>query len=449
MNEEINGLRAAAQATPNNYALRKVLVQTLIRYERWEEAEVELKSVLKLFPDKIELKILLAEVFHQQGKTGIALVVIEELLDSPTPPPQVWLLDAKLKLASQQIDEARDAYERAIALDPSLKDTFLESEINLAKQKDLQPEREKLRIGGIENEDDFDHAADKDIERPKIKFEDVGGMESVKEEINLKIIAPLKFPDLYKAYGKEIGGGILLYGPPGCGKTYLARATAGEVQANFLYVGISDILDMYVGSSEQKLHAIFEKARRLKPCVLFFDEVDALAASRTDLRQSAAKNVINQFLYELDGPYSNDGVLILGATNAPWHLDNAFRRGGRFSRVIFVPPPEQTGREAILEILLKDKPTDGKIDIKKLAKRTSKFSGADLKNIIEMAVESKLEMAMKQGKLLPLETSDLLHAIKKQKPTTTDWFASAKNYALFANEAGLYDEILEYIKKNR
>ena len=143
-------------------------------------------------------------------------------------------------------------------------------------------------------------------------------MEDVKEEIRLKIIHPLQHAELYKAYGKTIGGGILMYGPPGCGKTYLARATAGEVKAGFLAVGIHEVLDMYIGSSEKQLHAIFEQARRNQPCVLFFDEVDAIGASRTDMRRNGWYHLINQFLSELDGvSFSNEGVLILAATNAP------------------------------------------------------------------------------------------------------------------------------------
>src|SRR5439155_12031124 len=188
-------------------------------------------------------------------------------------------------------------------------------------------------------------------------FQDVGGMGHVKEEIRMKIIHPLTHPELYKAYGKAIGGGILMYGPPGCGKTHLARATAGEVHAGFIAVGINDVLEMWIGQSERNLHETFERARAHKPCVLFFDEVDALGASRSDLRHSTGRQLINQFLAELDGVQSsNDGVLILAATNAPWHLDAAFRRPGRFDRIVFVPPPDAPARAAILRILLKGKP---------------------------------------------------------------------------------------------
>src|SRR5690606_2704948 len=147
---------------------------------------------------------------------------------------------------------------------------------------------------------------------------------------------------------KAIGGGILMYGPPGCGKTHLARATAGQVKASFISVGIHDVLEMWIGSSEQRLHTMFEQARRQTPCVRFFDEVDALGASRSDMRQSAGRQLINQFLSELDGvKASNEGVLILAATNAPWHLDPAFRRPGRFDRIIFAPPPDAIARSSI------------------------------------------------------------------------------------------------------
>ena len=255
-------------------------------------------------------------------------------------------------------------------------------------------------------------------------------MESLKDEIRIKIILPMDHPDLYKAYGKTAGGGVLLYGPPGCGKTHLARATAGEIKAGFLSVGLNDVLEMWLGNSERNLHALFEQARDHAPCVLFFDEVDALAASRADLKTSAGRQVINQFLSEMDGIDSrNDGVLILAATNAPWHLDPAFRRPGRFDRILFVPPPDAPGRASILRILCKDKPVHD-LDFDHLAKKTDKFSGADLKAVVDLAIEGKLREALKAGTIKPLTTKDLLAAAAMVKPSTREWFATARNYAL-------------------
>jgi transitional endoplasmic reticulum ATPase len=282
------------------------------------------------------------------------------------------------------------------------------------------------------------------IDRPKVNFADVGGMEKVKEEVRMKIILPLEHPELYKAYGKTAGGGILLYGPPGCGKTHLARATAGEVKAAFIAVGISDVLEMWIGQSERNLHAIFDQARSSRPCVLFFDEVDALGASRSDMRGSS-RQLINQFLSELDGIGSrNEDVLILAATNAPWHLDPAFRRPGRFDRIIFVPPPDLEARAAILRIHLVGKPA-GDVDHHHLAKKTEGFSGADLKAVVDVAVEAKLREALKRGVPQPITSSDLAAAAKSLKPSTKEWFSTARNYALYSNQGGIYDDILDFL----
>jgi SpoVK/Ycf46/Vps4 family AAA+-type ATPase len=203
---------------------------------------------------------------------------------------------------------------------------------------------------------------------------------------------------------------------------------------------------MWIGNSEKNLHNLFEIARANAPCVLFIDEIDALGASRSDMKQSGSRHLINQFLLELDGiEHSNEGVLILGATNTPWHLDPAFRRPGRFDRIIFVPPPDEKTRESIVRLKLNQKPVQ-QIDYAKIASKTTNFSGADLDAIIDIAIELKLESSFTDGIPKPIETSDLLQAIKKHKPSTQEWFMTAKNFALFANDSGLYDDVLNYLK---
>lgn len=473
--EIIRTLRNAVSVSPDNVPLRQHLADTLLSYGRFSEAEEEYRAGLAMAGSHQNLQIGLVKALFQQSKLDLALSTIDNLLkNSPDIiPAEVYLLHCRVLLQKGRQEQAIGEYFKAIDADSKVADPTLVEQLGLKpgdqfslSQTFYHPENEdssppvaamgpsdfsgdddeivdgRIRIGVGEEFDDLPL----EIERPSISFSDVGGMESLKEEIQMKIIHPLAHPEIYAAYGKKVGGGILMYGPPGCGKTHLARATAGEVKANFLSVGINDVLDMWLGNSERNLHELFETARRNTPCVLFFDEVDALAAKRTDMRLSAGRHIINQFLSELDGvKYSNEGMLILAATNAPWHLDSAFLRPGRYDRVIFVPPPDQTAKASILRILLKDKPVQD-VDYNYLAKKLKEFSGADLKATIDVAVEAKLSEAMKKGVPSPLKTRDLQQAAKKIKPSTKDWFSTARNYALYANQSGLYDDILTYLK---
>jgi len=439
----LQALREALKLSPENVPLRQHLAELLMGLARYSEAAQEFRQAMALAPDHAGLKLGLAKAFLQDGKNSQALVVVEDLLKHRDAPAAAHVVHAKLLVRAGEIERAVRVYKEALQLDPEAADP------DLAAQLGVGPEDEggelfegRLRAAWEEP----GGGAEAAVERPKINFADVGGMESVKDEVRMKIIHPLTHPELYKAYGKAIGGGILLYGPPGCGKTHLARATAGEVKAGFIAVGINDVLEMWIGSSERNLHETFERARNNAPCVLFFDEVDALGASRSDLRQSSGRQLINQFLAELDGVQSNnDGLLILAATNAPWHLDSAFRRPGRFDRILFVPPPDAPARAGILRILLKNKPSKD-VDYDQLAKKTEHFSGADLKAIIDVAIEQKLREAMKAGVPQPLTTKDLLAAAATVRPSTKEWFATARNYALYSNQGGIYDDILKYMK---
>jgi transitional endoplasmic reticulum ATPase len=303
----------------------------------------------------------------------------------------------------------------------------------------------KLVKGPAKGEDAEENVV---ISRETVLFSDVGGLDAMKDEIRMKIIIPFQRPDLFRTYGKRAGGGVLMYGPPGCGKTMLARATAGECKATFLNVTIDSILDMYYGESERKLAGVFESARARTPSVLFFDEVEAIGASRQQIRNSPGKSLVNQLLSEMDGMASkNENVLVIAATNAPWHVDPALRRPGRFDRVLFVPPPDDAARLEILRLHLRNRPVASDVNAGELAKKTADFSGADLLELVERATEVPLQEAMRGGESRPLRQSDLLNALKKTKPTTREWFATAKNYATFANTGGLYDDLLEYLAK--
>ncbi len=449
----IQALRAALANAPESAPLHKHLGDLLMAESAYAEAIEEYRAALNLDPEDVPLKLALAGAYDRAGKYPVALVILEELLNGAAPSAPVYLLAARVYLAAGQERRAAELYRQALLKDATLGDAELESRLPLG---DLIPARASGDAPAAEaapgelvfvTAESPGGAAEVDIERPAITFNDVGGMEKLKEEIRMKIIYPISHPEIYRAYGKKTGGGILMYGPPGCGKTYIARATAGEVHAAFMSVGLHEVLDMYLGQSEQNLHRIFDLARRNTPCVLFFDEVDALGAKRSDMRTSGIRQVINQFLAEMDGVNtSNEGVLILAATNAPWHLDSALRRPGRFDRVLFVSPPDALAREAILRLMLSGKPVQD-MDYSRLARETEGFSGADMQGVIDRAVEAKLHEAMKSGLPRPLKTADLLAVIKTVRPTTQEWFETARNYALYANQGGAYDDVLAYLKQ--
>ena len=427
----INSLKEALKFSPGNIPLKKHLADTLLNASRLDEAEKEYKELLAI-SDTPEIKISLSKVFYLKGEYSRCNVILEALLHSGYSGFEALILHAKALLKEHSIGKAMETYQKALSINPGFRDEELDKE---------------LRLNSIITEEQEPDDADSPfIQKSDISFEDVGGMTNIKKEIELKIIRPLQHPELYKAYGKKAGGGILLYGPPGCGKTYIARATAGQVNARFISVGLNDILDMWIGNSEKNLHHIFEIARQKTRCVLCFDEIDALGASRSDMKQSSGRHLINQFLQELDGiDGNNEGVLILGATNTPWHLDSAFRRPGRFDRIIFIPPPDAEARESILKLKLRNKPVEA-IDYKGLASKIENYSGADIEAIIDIAIEEKLEDSFKDGVPKPLSTKDILTAVKKHKASTSEWFSTAKNFALFANDSGLYDDILTYMK---
>jgi transitional endoplasmic reticulum ATPase len=435
-------LREAVRLSPENIPLRQHLAESLLGLGQPEQAEAEFRNALAMAPQNDALKLGLARAFLAQQKASAALVIVEDMARRRDAPGAAHVLYARLLYQRGEVPQAVAEYKLGIEKDEAAADLEFAGRLGIgASYEDSEVVDGRLRSAGEELP-----APAPEIERPKITFADVGGMDALKEEIRLKIIHPLNHPELYKAYGKPIGGGILMYGPPGCGKTHLARATAGEIQAGFIAVGISDVLDMWIGSSERNLHSLFEQAREHKPCVLFFDEVDALGARRSDMQHSAGRHLINQFLAEMDGIASNnDGLLILAATNSPWHLDPAFRRPGRFDRVLFVPPPDAPARASILQILCRGKPIQD-LDYAQLAKRTDQFSGADLKAVLDLAIEAKLREAMKAGIPKPLVTADLAAAASSLKPTTKEWFATARNHALYANQGGIYDDILKYLK---
>ncbi len=451
MTSRLDSLREALAVSPQNIPLLLLFGQACLDELCFQEARAAFERILDSDSSHYQAKLGIARVLYLSGNTSEAVVRAESLTRANPAFAEAWMLLSRLAVAEGDRPLAAQYYQKAIQLSPDLSDSAIERDVEVgqatAPAAPLAEPVPDVESDNWEFIGDFatDSNSSLDVQKPEISFANVGGMEEIKEEIRMKIIYPLQNRALFKAYGKKLGGGVLLYGPPGCGKTLISKATAGEIKANFISIGIHQILDLYVGNSEKNLHQSFQLARENAPAILFFDEVDALAADRKDFRESAIRTMINQFLAEMDGNVgSNEGILILGATNAPWHLDPAFRRPGRFDRIVFVPPPDEPAREAIVEILARDKPLKH-LDARALAKRTKEFSGADIKSIFDVATERALSRAMKQGRVVPLTTEDLLQAGKGIKPSTRAWFESAKNYALYANQGGFYDDVLTFL----
>lgn len=409
----IAAMKTAVENEPDNIPMRLHLVSLLIEDKQFEEALKHSQVVLLLDPANIE--------------------ALEKAADSAERSGDLSKAESYRKLSKALKGEE----EKPRIITPRISNSANEEWAEILEDEPLKEPLADL----FEDEPFFEN------ERPDLRLDDVAGMEKVKKRLNIAFLAPLKNPEMMKLYGKSLRGGLLLYGPPGCGKTYIARAVAGELGANFITVGLSDVLDMWIGSSEKNIHSLFERARRNSPCVLFFDELDALGRKRS-LSRTSSHGAINQLLSELDGvSQNNEGVFVLAATNHPWDVDSALRRPGRLDRTLLVLPPDMPAREQILNLHLRGRPIDKTVDTTLIAKSTNEFSGADISHLVESAAEFAMEESIETGNVRSISGNDFKKALRDVRPSTRAWFEIAKNYALFANDGGIYDDLLEYLRE--
>jgi SpoVK/Ycf46/Vps4 family AAA+-type ATPase len=433
---ELSDLIEAAEASPGKAGLLRAVIRAA---REAIDAEPALAWLTRADPKAydIDTRVQAADFLVEMDGDALRWVEGDDA--------KLCLARAHALLEDNLVADAAEAYKAAIAKDPSLIDPDLEQE--------LAPPRAAAGHGG--NVVNLRGRPIEESEQPVMRsqretktFADVGGLDDVKKDISRKIILPFKKPGLFDKFKRKAGGGVLLYGPPGCGKTMMARATAGEVGAKFISVEIAEILDMYIGQSEKRLANAFENARATTPSVLFFDEIEALAARRRFGHADHGASLVSTFLNELDGVNaSNEGILVLAATNVPWAIDTAFRRPGRFDRVIFIPPPDREARAAILQMALKDRPQEG-INVEPIAQATSGFSGADLVGLVEAACDYAIEESLEDEKVVPIKQKHLSEAAKEKKPTTLEWLSQARNYAKYSNEGGLYDDVTAFLDKH-
>ncbi|MFF9847873.1 ATP-binding protein [Streptomyces litmocidini] len=431
----IRSLRAAVAAAPGDVPLRLHFAELLLAEGRHDEAVAEAAVALQHAPGDADARALMVRAMGMPQ----AVAPVSEEPAAPAPAPEEPAPVSEKPAAPAPVSEGPAA--------PSFDWDAAEQQVQDLVGPRFLDDPQADGADGTAGD-----AAAWDVDAPgAVRLADVGGMDEVKERLEAAFLAPMRNPELRRLYGKSLRGGLLLYGPPGCGKTFIARAVAGELGANFLTVSLSDVLDMWIGASEKNIHDIFETARRQAPCVVFLDELDALGAKRSRTHHSGLRNVVNQLLTELDGIASgagNEGVFVLAATNVPWDVDIALRRPGRLDRTLLVLPPDAAARESILRYHLRERPIEA-VDLGKLVKATEDFSGADLAHVCETAAEAALLDSARTGSVRLITTKDLLGAARQIKPSTEPWFAAARNVAMFANEGGLYDDLLAHLKRKR
>ena len=453
-------LQQSLRADPSNWDLRVHVAELLMAVNDQEQ-------IAELLPESLipaeETTRLQAATLLRRADADLALRLCALVISANKANARCYRLMADIYRDRGLSDLARKNYNVAAVIDESLEDPEFESwlENKPVSENKPMPLPPKAPVAMAAHGDEVADDADEDCEcfsdicetdavtqaldsLDLIDFSHIGGMDALKERIRMSIIYPFKNKELFAKFKKRVGGGLLLYGPPGCGKTLISRATAGECGAHFINISIHEILSKWIGESEQRMHEIFAIARRKAPTIIFIDEIDALGVKRADAGHSAS--LVNTLLTEIDGAASrNENVLVMGATNTPWRLDSAFRRPGRFDHVVFVPPPDQAARKSIFALALDGIPQE-LLDLDQLAQKSEKFSGADIRAVVEAATESVIETIMKSGKEVRLTQKELLQALKKHRPTTLEWLEQASNYASYANQSGLYDELSAYIR---
>lgn len=408
-------------------------IDVMMRQDDFDAALDSIEEFSKRFEMDTEMLARRADAMYQLGRNTDALAEYEDLIKREPD-------NMELRLSRIRVYEQLDFFEDANADIEKIMETDPKNMEARQLMRSMQ-----IRKQGYGIEDDLyslflrgdDTSFIGDIRIPEARFTDIGGLTIAKQKIRETIEYPLKFPEISERYGKIAGGGLMFFGPPGCGKTLLARAAAGECGVTFINVSLASVLDKWVGNSEKAISMIFSAARKHAPSIIFLDEMDSIGGSRASFQAGWEKKLISQLLTELDGITSrNENVMVLGATNAPWDVDFALRRPGRLGNLLFIPPPDLASRVEILKLYLARKPfVSDDIDVEVLAEKTVKYSADSIRQIVENAAAIPWREAIKGGEQRPLAMRDMEEALSSIGPDLAEWEKLVNRYEEFAKQS--------------
>ncbi len=424
--------------------------------KKYKEAREDLEKVIVLQPDSYDAPLLIGDIAESQKDYLEARMWYERSLAKN---PDYSEAKDRIKNIDRLIHaEATSKIEPSSELDSSKEDRYNKTD----SLDDIGDELDRLSKGGNlwpnSEENNKEDENKEEIEEGQIKrvpfyksnmtFKDVVGEEKLKRFLNDNVVLAIKNPNLFKQYGKKLGVGLLLYGPPGVGKTYTVNAVAGEAGANVIIARTNQIVDMYTGNTEKNLHAIFEQARKNTPCIVFFDELDALGVKRgggdSGGEGSALRLAVNQFLVEMNGVEKNpEGIYVIGATNQPWDIDPALKRSGRFGDALYIPPPNYKERKHLFEFYTSNKPHK-RLHLGRLSRATTGYSPADIEKICDKAIMIPLLKEYNTQVKTKLTTGDLIKVIKGKVDENVgssldEWYLMVKKEVISKTETQIVD----------
>jgi ATP-dependent 26S proteasome regulatory subunit len=438
--DPISPLREALAASPDNLPLRRHLADQLCVLERFEEAEAQYRDLLTRAPDDDGVRLALAQAYLGQGKTGHADILVELVTGRPVPPVQAYVLLAQIRIAERDFRGARTAFRSACELEPSLETSDVAAELGVGPSNpfELEEDLEDLDLGidVVHEPDAFQGLALP--KRPKETMSAAAGFAPEKSRLSLLVTAPLLRPDLFSAYGRGGGGGTLLLGPPGSGKSHLLRCVAGESAMQLVSL---DAREFVSGESAENasasqtpssagfeaiLERFFETAHRAAPCVVVIEHLDAIQGLKPGWDPTAPRamaTTLVRYLFDELGAqrHARPDVAFVATTERPWALDPLFVRSGRFDRAVLMPLPTDTDRREILSQLLADKPC-GSVDLKRIARKTAGRRVTELMEIVDVATESALTRALESGEPELIREKALFSAIRSVQGSAAPWY---------------------------